>query len=277
MALTNGGKRRLQEIKKHAVRAILPKWEHVAEPYWPTIAAFTMSYSMGRTILDFCREYGLAPAASRILIVGAYGGRDYHWLTGFGYEVDVLDLGHHPWGDSEYVGDACRDETWKRIEVKYDLIIMCDVLEHLPEDYAALVHAKSALKDGGHVLLSVPYAHDLEPTHVRSYTHVTLTRLLSVAGYEVVWHRARPGGLESTPLTTIFNYAVAFMMPSTELGGRVLHSLLRMEFAINEHTRRWYAIMGRSPQKGITLAARAVGKEGQDYVSMNRDAFIATK
>jgi hypothetical protein len=154
---------------------------------------------------------------------------------------------------------------------------MCDVLEHLPEDYAALVHARGALKEGGHVFLSVPYAHDIEPTHVRAYTHTTLTRLLTVAGYETVWYRERPGTLESTPLTTVVNYALAFMMPSPELGGRVLHSLLRMEFAINEHTRRWYSLMGRSPQKGITLAARAVAGPGRDYVSMNRGTFIAER
>ncbi len=275
---SNGGKprmTRLQEIKKHAVRAILPKWDHVSEVYFATIASFPMSYSMGRTILEFCNEVGLTPADSRVLIVGAYGGRDYNWLKGFGYAVDILDLGHHPWGATDYIGDACSADTWSQIPVKYDLVIMCDVLEHLPEDYRALVYARSVLKERGHVFLSVPYAHDIEPTHVRAYTHATLIRLLTLAGYQTVWHRERPGGLESTPFTTIVNYAFAFLMPSPELGGRVLHSLLRIEFAINEHTRRWYARLGRSPQKGITLAARATVDPARDYVSMNRDTFIS--
>src|SRR5207249_4702703 len=120
--------RRLQEVKKDAVKAILPRWDHVAEPYWGTICAFPMSYSVGRSIVTFCKEVNMEPGLSRILIVGAHGGRDYHWLTGFGYTVDVLDLGHHSWGKSDYVGDACRSETWKQITTKYDLILMHDVL-----------------------------------------------------------------------------------------------------------------------------------------------------
>src|SRR2546425_5288773 len=129
---------RLQEVKKHAVRGILPRWDQVSSSYWGVICAFPFSYSVGRTIICFCQSSNIEPEDSRILIVGATGGRDYHWLTGFGYIVDVLDLGHQSWANHTYVGDACQLETWSQIPEKYDLIVMCDVLEHLPEDFAAL-------------------------------------------------------------------------------------------------------------------------------------------
>ncbi len=263
----------LLEIKKRAVRAILPKWDHISDSYLSVVTSFG-SYCMGRHICEFCKKVGLDPGCSRILIVGATGGRDYHWLKGFGYEVDVLDLGHHPWNKSDYVGDACSAETWSRISVKYDLVIMCEVLEHLPEDYAALVHVRAALKNGGHIFLSVPYAHHAEPTHVQAYTQTTLTRLLTLAGYETIWWLARPGVLETT-LTPIANAAVALLMLSPERGAKVLHRLLRMEFATNERTRGIYAHFGLSQVKGTLLAARALPAPTLNYVSMNHDTFIA--
>ena len=92
--------KKLQEIKKLTVRAVLPKWDHVTEKYYATISAFPMSYSVGRSIINFCRQAKINPDGSRILIVGAHGGRDFNWLTGFGYKVDILDLGHHDWAKS---------------------------------------------------------------------------------------------------------------------------------------------------------------------------------
>jgi hypothetical protein len=158
--------------------------------------------------------------------------------------------------------------------VKYDLIIMCDILEHLPHDFSALEHARTVLAANGHIFLSIPYAHDLERTHVRAYSYVTLSRLLALAGYEIVWKRERPGALESTPLTTLTNYALASLMPSVDLGARALHFLLRAEFAVNERTRGLYARLGRSPQRGIILAARAAPVPAKDHVLMNREDFI---
>src|SRR2546423_1446277 len=117
---------RLQEVKKYTVKAILPRWDHVPASYWATVCAFPFSYSVGRTIVYFCQSSNIQPENSQILIVGAAGGRDFHWLTGFGYTVDVLDLGHHSWASRTHIGDACKSATWERIRERYDLIVMCD-------------------------------------------------------------------------------------------------------------------------------------------------------
>ena len=236
-----------------------------------------MSYSVGRSIIEFCEEMKIKPTESRILIVGAHGGRDFNWLTGFQYQVDVLDLGDHEWGKSKYIGDACRAETWKQIEVTYDLIVMHDVLEHLPEDFAALRHARTVLKSEGFLFLSVPYRHDPEITHVRSYSEVTLNRLLGLAGYNSIWKRDRPGLLEAFPrLMNFLNYGLAVLMPSPHLGGRCLRSLLGTEYSINDKTRRLYRMFGRSPQKGVTLAATPIAVESlRSHVDINKEMFIA--
>jgi SAM-dependent methyltransferase len=269
--------KKLQEIKKYAVRAILPQWSHVGEIYYATVSAFSMSYSVGRSIVEFCEEKKLTPGGSRILIVGAHGGRDYHWLTGFGHDVDVLDLGDHIWGKSKYVGDACRAETWKQIEGKYDLIIMHDVLEHLPEDFAALCHARTVIKSDGFLFLSVPYKHDPEITHVRSYSEATLDRLLQLAGYNSIWKRDRPGLLEAFPrFVNFLNYGLALLMPSPRLGGSFLRRLLGTEYSINNKTRRLYRMFGRSPQKGVTLAANPIAEGSlRSHVDINKEMFIA--
>jgi SAM-dependent methyltransferase len=259
------------------VRSILPRWGHVGEAYYATVSAFPMSYSVGRSIVEFCEEMKIRPGASRILIVGAHGGRDFNWLTGFGYQVDVLDLGDHDWGKSKYVGDACRAETWQQVDGKYDLIVMHDVLEHLPEDFAALCHARTVLKSDGFLFLSVPYNHDPEITHVRSYSEVTLNRLLALAGYNPIWKSDRPGLLEAFPrLINFLNYGLSFLMPSTRMGGHFLRGLLKTEYSINDKTRRLYRMFGRSTQKGVTLAATPTAAESvRGHVEINREMFIA--
>jgi SAM-dependent methyltransferase len=189
----------------------------------------------------------------------------------------VLDLGDHDWGKSKYVGDACRAETWQKITETYDLIVMHDVLEHLPEDFAALRHARTVLKSDGYLFLSVPYQHDPEVTHVRSYSEVTLNRLLGLAGYRSIWKRDRPGLLEAFPrLMNFLNYGLAFLMPSPRLGGRFLNGLLRTEYSINDRTRRFYRMFGRSPQKGVTLAASPTANGSlKSHVDINKEMFIA--
>lgn len=234
-----------------------------------------MSYSVGRSIVEFCSDKGISAESSRILIVGAHGGRDFYWLTGFGYDVDVLDLGHHEWGKTAYVGDACRAETWDQIEQQYDLVIMHDVLEHLPEDFAALRNARSVLKDKGFLFLSVPFKHDPEITHVRSYSEVTLNRLIGLAGYNSVWKKDRPGLLEAFPrFVNLLNYGLAMLFPSPRKGARFLRRLLEAEYSLNDKTRTLYRYLGRSAQKGVTLAATSVAGDVPSYVALNRKMFI---
>jgi hypothetical protein len=153
---------------------------------------------------------------------------------------------------------------------------MHDVLEHLPEDFAALRHARTVLKDTGFLFLSVPYRHDPEVTHVRSYSEATLDRLLGLAGYDSVWKRHRPGLLEAFPRTiNCLNYGLAWLLPSPRLGGRFLRRLLGIEYSINNRTRRFYRLLGRSPQKGVTLAARPINRQLRSHEEMNREMFIA--
>ncbi len=262
---------RLRAIKASAVAAIMPRSEHVSEPYWPTVYAFTFSYSVGRMVVEAANSLGLKPDDARILIVGAWGGRDWHWLTGFGFRPDTLDLGHHPWAPTTFVGDACEIGTWATVPKDYDLVILCDVLEHLPRDYDALLNIRASLKPQGRLLLSVPFHHDAETTHVRSYTDVTLRRLLGFAGYEVHWAKRRPGLLEAMPWACqSLNYAAALVCPSPVWGGRVIAKLLSWEYRLNEHTRVIFGFFGLSPQKGMIYYCRPAEAADNLMLQMER-------
>ena len=74
----------------------------------------------------------------------------------------------------------------------FDAAVCFNVLEHIPDDVAALGAVRAQLARGGHLLLLVP-AHralfgeiDRTVGHVRRYDRRTLSRALRAAGYDVL-------------------------------------------------------------------------------------------
>jgi SAM-dependent methyltransferase len=76
----------------------------------------------------------------------------------------------------------------------YDLIVLLDVLEHIPEDVPALSALRSKLAPGGRILITVPAmpwlwsAHDVVHHHQRRYTAGSLTKTIRDSGLKPV-HR----------------------------------------------------------------------------------------
>lgn len=70
----------------------------------------------------------------------------------------------------------------------YDLIVLFDVLEHIPEDVPALAALRAKLAPGGRILVTVPgtpwlwSAHDAAHHHQRRYTEASLRRVFAEAG-----------------------------------------------------------------------------------------------
>lgn len=86
------------------------------------------------------------------------------------------------WGNSVHVIDSAVPEA---IPQRFDLIMMTDVLEHIPDHETALNWIFEHLNPGGHALITVP-AHQWLWTemddlnhHVRRYNKKTLSALLS--------------------------------------------------------------------------------------------------
>ncbi|MEX0942278.1 MAG: class I SAM-dependent methyltransferase [Pseudomonadales bacterium] len=76
-----------------------------------------------------------------------------------------------------------------------DLILMMDVLEHVPDDVALLRQYTASLSVDGHVAITVPAfpalwsGHDVFLEHYRRYTRPSLEAVVRAAGLEVVQSR----------------------------------------------------------------------------------------
>jgi len=76
-------------------------------------------------------------------------------------------------------------------DASFGLVTALDVLEHLPDDGAALAEIRRVLMPGGTLLVSVPAhpflfsAHDRALGHVRRYTQKRLLAALATAGFAV--------------------------------------------------------------------------------------------
>ena len=90
--------------------------------------------------------------------------------------------------------------------VRYDCIVCNDVLEHMPDPWAALTATRELLNDGGRVVASIPNVRHLtvllplvlkgrwhyddsgilDRTHLRFFTRGSMRDLFEASGYEVL-------------------------------------------------------------------------------------------
>ncbi len=74
-------------------------------------------------------------------------------------------------------------------DASYDAVVLFDVLEHIPQDQAALAALRSKLAPGGRLMITVPAnpwmwsEHDVQHHHQRRYTRRTLSAVLDDAGF----------------------------------------------------------------------------------------------
>lgn len=139
---------------------------------------------------------------ARILDFGCGWGHQLLSLWSAGYEnIEGVDLTP----EQVAIANRCaqgrvsitRQDGYEYLEGKsgvYDLIILNDVLEHIPasEVTGLLVQIKRALAAGGRVAIRVPnmssliasFSHFMDCTHVAGYTEVSLAQVLDRAGFE---------------------------------------------------------------------------------------------
>ncbi len=136
----------------------------------------------------------LPPAAregARALDLGAGSGGNTTMLKAVGY--DALALEHHPlaagFARSRGVEVVRADaERLPFSNATFDLVLACDVLEHLRDDSTALREVQRVLRPGGALVVTVPAdprlwsPHDLALQHFRRYTTEGLTKLLEEQG-----------------------------------------------------------------------------------------------
>jgi ubiquinone/menaquinone biosynthesis C-methylase UbiE len=148
-----------------------------------------------RNIWRAVLQHYLPPVAGRrILDVGCGSGFNLQLLRTWG-EVVGIDQSPaavesaHRYGPAD-VGSAL---VLPHPDASQDLVTAWDVLEHLPDDAAALREWARVLKPGGYLAISVPAyqwlfsPHDRELAHYRRYSRPELINKLNRAGFQTVF------------------------------------------------------------------------------------------
>jgi len=144
-------------------------------------------------LMDCIRLLSLPPQAN-ILEIGCGTGGNLSMLSQFGkvygieMEDEALALAMHKSNHRHtLIKGKCPDNLHFE-HIKFDLICMLDVLEHIDQDISALIALKQYLSSNGKILLTVPAhpwlfgAHDQYLHHQRRYTQSQLQRVLGQAG-----------------------------------------------------------------------------------------------
>ena len=137
------------------------------------------------------RRLGAEAGRGWALDLGAGSGGNTSLLTDAGYHAVALE--RHPVAAqvARSRGLAVLEGDGHRLpfaDATFDLVLACDVLEHLDDDLAAVQEVRRVLRPGGRLLLTVPAdptlwsAHDVALDHRRRYTRQTLSAVLEEGG-----------------------------------------------------------------------------------------------
>jgi SAM-dependent methyltransferase len=131
------------------------------------------------------------PGPLRILEVGAGTGSNLALLQRFG-TVDAIEPDDDARAFAEQrSGLSIKGGYLPHVPLDdgaYDLIVLLDVLEHIPQDVEALAYLRTKLAPGGRILVTVPgapwmwSAHDVAHHHQRRYTGRQLRETFERAG-----------------------------------------------------------------------------------------------
>lgn len=196
--------------------------------------------SSHRILMRLIRRW--APRGGTLMDLGAAGGelgsalRDHFDRTiGFEFNVDCVGqlCGRF---DQVVITDL---ETVRALPSNVDAIVLADVLEHLRNPAAALQLVRRALRDDGHVFISVPNIANitvrlgllfgifeyrdrgiLDETHLRFYTKRTIRREIERAGFRIL----EMGG-SSVPIRLIVGWMPEVLL---RIGERLLTWLTRV-------------------------------------------------
>jgi predicted TPR repeat methyltransferase len=196
--------------------------------------------SSHRLLIELIRRW--SPRGGTLLDLGAAGGElgsalreQFDRTIGFEFNVDCVGqlCGRF---DQVVIADL---EKVKNLPSNVDAIVLADVLEHLRNPAQALALVHRAVKDEGHVFISVPNIANitirlglllgifeyrdrgiLDHTHLRFYTLRTIRREVERAGFRIL-----DEGGSSVPIRLIIGSYTP--EPLLRLGERVLTWITR--------------------------------------------------
>ncbi len=135
------------------------------------------------------------PIHARVLDAGCGSGRTLVELADYGGEVSGIELNTDAAqlarnrGLGEVQVGRLEELPWD--EGTFDLITCLDVIEHVPDDVAALVELRRVARSGGWLLVTVPAyqalwsRHDEANHHYRRYSRPSLRAAARSAGWQI--------------------------------------------------------------------------------------------
>lgn len=134
------------------------------------------------------------PAGARVLDAGCGSGRtlqdlvDYGEVSGIELHEDAAQMARSR-GHGEVRAGRLEALPWP--DASFDLITCLDVIEHTPDDRAALAELHRVCRPGGWLLVTVPAypalwsLHDEANHHYRRYSRAALAQAAGAAGWTV--------------------------------------------------------------------------------------------
>lgn len=210
--------------------------------------------------------------AQRILIIGDAGGRDYFSFKLIGRMPVVMDVAPQSLVPHLVIADA--NAPLPFAAGTFDAVVMAEVIEHLPDDFSALRRIRNVLKEDGALVLTVPYLHDAEPTHVRIHSPASIERLLRAAGWSVAECVEKGGGLCRVagwfPLAMAIHAAnlIAFTLTGRTFYQPMNQKVAAFDFWLGRKRHSWHR---RSRHYGAFIKCTKAAP--LDYIQMNVHSF----
>ena len=134
-------------------------------------------------IAEFLESHMCVNKQESVLIVGGYGPiLDYIKKIKFSNDIKTLDINRYHLPD--YTCDIADPFLVKKIKIKFNYVIMIEVLEHVHDYNMALNNISKLLKNGGKLIATAPLIsplHDI-PYDFHRFTFYEIERMLKVSG-----------------------------------------------------------------------------------------------
>jgi SAM-dependent methyltransferase len=149
------------------------------------------------SIAEGLQMVGKPVAGARVLDIGAGGCPLREMLVGAGYEYRSLDVGQNAAGMIDFV--ARIDEPLQGELAggnRFDLLVLTEVLEHVPGWEQTFRNLALLLKTGGHCILTTPFLYMLheEPYDFWRPTDHALRNFAQANGLKVAFSRRNGDG-----------------------------------------------------------------------------------